>query len=649
MDALSGDGMIREPQVASPGVAPPLGYIAGVATPAPDIADLRKRFDNSRTFLAEHKRRAEEDRDFYDGKQLSPHERSILARRRQPEVIANRIRPAIDGVLGVIEAGKTDPRAFARNPGGENAADVASKTLRFIAETNRFDQIKLDCAENHQIEGVCAAIIEGDPDEVMVHQVRFDEFYWDPHSRRIDFKDARWLGIAKWMDEADVRAAFGQPFTDLGDVYSGAGDDMFADKPDDASRWVDKVRKRLLVCEEYYRDGRGEWNRCVFVAAGVLDHQPSPYTDEKGRTICPIEATTAYISRENERYGRVRDMKSLQREVNARRSRMLHIANSRQVQQIDQNAPPIDPELVRGEAARPDGVIPPGWQTAQASDMGAAQAQLLMEAKSEIERMGPTPAVLGRQDGASQSGRARLVLQQAGMTELARVLGRFEDFEQRCYRQMWMRARQFWTQPKWIRVTDDPRTPEFMQINVPQVGPVLQPVVDPQTGEPVIDPMTGQPAMQPGMGVVSVENALAEIDVDILIDSVPDTANLQQEVWQQLLELMKILPPDDPRFEMAVDMSPINDKARVIEKLKAFREQAQQQPDPAAMAMQQQAMELEAGEKQAKTASLVARARRDEAEAGKVEMETAAAMLPAPGYAARHIPPSPDEPLAVPE
>jgi hypothetical protein len=57
-----------------------------------------------------------------------------------------------------------------------------------------------------------------------------------------------------------------------------------------------------MVVEIYHRDGTG-WNRCVFHAGGILEAGPSPYTDEKGKTECPIVAQSCYVDRENNRMG----------------------------------------------------------------------------------------------------------------------------------------------------------------------------------------------------------------------------------------------------------------------------------------------------------------------------------------------------------
>jgi hypothetical protein len=209
------------------------------------------------------------------------------------------------------------------------------------------------------------------------------------------------------------------------------------------------------------------------------------------------------------------------------------------------------------------------------------------------------------------------VSQQAGLTELARPMGRLTSWSLRVYEQCWWRARQFWTAPKWIRVTDDPRTMQFLQVNEPVVDEQGNPVpdVDPQTGQPKMQPVVGtgrtaadatdgwtdgqpmagpdgQPAMQPVMQPVQkIKNRLADLEMDIIIDEVPDTANLQQEVWKDLLELSKSVPIGTPQWMIALEMSPIADKDRVIEKIKSWQAQQQQAPDPVQTAMGQLAVQ----------------------------------------------------------
>lgn len=542
---------------------------------APDIAALRRMLEEAISLTSDARRESRTDQDYKDGKQWTPGEKNTLKKRKQPDLVFNRVRPAVHGTLGVIKQGSTDPRAYPRNPQDEDSADVASKTLRFIADKNDFDSRKIDCAEDYLVLGTCAVLIGADDDnQITIEQIRWEEFFYDPRSRAQDFRDARFMGVAKWMYADDVAAMYPKAKADLDAGLNsgaplGAVDDTFEDRPSDGGQtvaWVDKSKRRVMLVELYHQDGG--WKRCVFHAGGVLDYGDSPYQDAKKRPCNPIEAQSCFVDRENNRYGVVRDMRGPQDEINKRRSKLLHLINSRQLQAPSADMASIaigtDKDVARTEASKPDGVIPPGYTVVPTADLAAGQAQLLAEAKAEIERMAPNPALIGRDEGA-QSGRARLVRQQAGMTEQAVIFGGIEDWELRVYRQMWNRARQFWTGPMFIRVTDDEGSPEFVGVNQPIHGPA-QVVMGPD----------GQPTLQPT--VLGYENSLAELDVDIVIDTVPDTANIQQEQFQILAELAKVYGPQEVSFDDLLEVSTMPNKRALMEKRKARAEEAQQNP-----------------------------------------------------------------------
>lgn len=570
---------------------------------APNHASLKSMFEDASQLTQLARKQSRIDGDYYHGNQWTEAERVTLRDRKQPDNVFNRVRPAVNGTLGVLKQGATDPRAYPRTPKDEDSADVASKVLRFIADKNHFDDLKIRGAKDYLVEGTCAAIVEVDDDlQVIVQEIAWEEFFYDPRSRRENFSDARYMGIAKWQYADDVAAKYPKAKSDVEGSLDGSmmGDETFEDRPSDqtgAVAWVDKKKRRVMVVELYYREG-AEWKRCVFHVGGVLDYGPSAYKDDKGRSCNPIEAQSCFVDRENNRYGIVRDMRGPQDEINKRRSKLLHLLSVSQIQAVDPSAIAVDANTARTEAAKPDGVIPFGWQKVQTSDMAMGQANLLAEAKAEIERMGPNPAILGRQ-GESSSGRAQLVRQQAGLTEQAVIYGGVEEWELRLYRQMWNRARQFWTAPQFIRITDDEGSPEFIGINAPPTddqGQQGQPMADPNTGEPLkVHPETGEPhpqgkqafIMPDGTMALGYQNALAEMDVDITIDATPDTANVQQEQFQMLVELAKMYGPQEVPFDDLLAVSAMPDKRAIIDKRKARAEQQGQ------MAQQQQQMQLQ--------------------------------------------------------
>jgi hypothetical protein len=558
-----------------------------------DLDRLKRWFSEARDLTAEARRRADQCFDYYDNKQLSSDYIKTLRKRRQPEIWVNRIAPAVNGILGVMEQGNTDPRAFPRNDDDNNASEVATDALRYSAENARWTRTKAALSKDYLIGGVGACIVEvdakGDPSP---KRIRWGEFFYDPHSRDNDFEDARFMGIAKWMyvDEIDklypeevsepvVDEATGEVITEAAitrprvDIENIPTDNMVTDLEDKPgggmSGWGDRKLRRALVVEMYCQEG-GIWHRVVFYGGGVLEAGESPYTDEDGNPTNPIVAQAAHVDRDNARYGIVTAMIPVQDEVNMRRSKLLNLVNVRQLRQTELEAA-VDANTARAEAARPDGVIPAGYDIVPTTDMAAGQAQLLTESKNELERFGPAPGVLGRQS-AESSGRAQLVRQQAGLVELAPVLAGIEDMELRVYRQIWARIRQFWNEPKMIRVTDDVGAAKFLQVNEPVMGPPIM-VAGPD----------GMPMEQPN--VIGMKNRPSEMDMDIIIDATPDTANIQQEQFTELVKLAGIYGPQEVPFDDLLKASTLPKKRELIEAREArAKQQAEGQAPQAQMA-----------------------------------------------------------------
>jgi hypothetical protein len=572
-----------------------------------DPMPLRKMVEDFRDGTTESRDIGEKARRYYDNDQIFGDTERAWRRSRQPKVIRNEIAPAVNGMLGVIQQAKVDPRAWPRNPDNEEQADVASKALRFVADSQKWHKKKVDAAETFLIEGIAAVAIEasesGDP---IITQLPFDELIYDPHSRRADFSDAAYKGIGKWMYEGDLMRRYPLMREDLATAFTssswGGGAEMGLDRPDKpenalGTNWLDPKRRRIFVVELYHLDD-GEWMRSVFYVGGVLEQAPSPYKDDKDQSLCAFVFQSCLITRDNQRAGLVKAMLSPQDELNAYGSRALHLARSRQLKVSNPEYPPeVDSKAAAAEAAKPDGVIPTGYEPVATADLMGGMQIMMAEARQALVRQAPTPAVLADASSSNQSGRSRLVLQQAGMTEIARALGRLEDFENEVYRLIWNVLKQFKTEPWWIRITgDDSKKPEFQGLNQP---------VDPQ-GQP-IDPRMAQAMEAQGMQVPK-KNELATMDVDIEVETVPDTANLQAEQFEALSPMFPLLAEavgPKKAFEIGVALSSVPEKARIKDMMEKPDELT---PEQQAAAQQQQQMQRQIEQMQLQLAQMAAQA-----------------------------------------
>ena len=368
---------------------------------APKTLNQLKRFVSD--FLDISRDNAElvkRDRDYYDGYQISETQSQELRKRGQPLIYTNKIRTAVNGLLGIIDTQETVPEAMPRNYDGQNAADMVTKVLRYLAEKGNLKKIKKQCSENFFIDGCCAAALDFTDQHITISRIRWDEFIHDPLSREHDFTDSSYFGCGKLMDRDDVRALFGDgvcvPQTEKLDFG------FFNDEKAKGTYWQPTDRHLVRVVDMYYRVG-ADWHRMIFTANEILFSGLSEFKDEDGASLCPIIAHSFEVNRGGDRYGVARDMIPLQDSVNARGSRLLHLINHRQVRQTALNAPTANRSIAKVEAAKADGVIPYGYEPVPTQDLAQGQMIIYQQNMAELERMAPAPSVLGRAGGANES------------------------------------------------------------------------------------------------------------------------------------------------------------------------------------------------------------------------------------------------------
>lgn len=564
---------------------------------------LKKMVDYAIDEMAEARQASKTARQYYDSQQLTEAELAVLKKRRQPPLVINRIKRKIDAMVGLEQRGRVDPRALPRNPQDEDGADVATKALVFVDDVTRFDQKRSRVCYNLAIEGYGGVEInvrqtkDGlDPDII---RWRWEEVFFDPHSRELDFSDASYLGLEQWKPISDAKA-FAKRFAPdmpeeeldrlLEESMTTAVND---DRPTSATRraWGDPKARRVKLAYMYYKCD-DYWRLALFTGGGVIYDEPSPFLDytdsDEGVPACGVELQACYIDQENRRYGLVSDMIPMQDEINKRRSKLLHMLNSRQTR--GQKGAVTDVPAMKRELALPDGHVEydqdpsstvPSFDIVPNADQVAGQFELLQESKGEIDMLGPNASLLGQLEG-DHSGRAIIAQQQAGMAEIAPFYDALNDWTLRVYRQMWNRIRQFWTGPRWVRVTDEDGAIQFVGLNQP---------------EPGVFNMDGSPA---------VRSPVAQLDVDIIIDAQPEYASLQYEQFAQLSELAKggvPIPPD-----VLIEASSLRNKRKLLEKMQGDPQQAQMQ------AMQQRMAQLEMAIAETKAADQAASAQLKQAQ-----------------------------------
>lgn len=525
-----------------------------------DLKELKKAYLSYLDLKSDEIKEQQDARRYYHGSQWTARQIKALNDRKQPVVTYNRIGRKLNAVVGLLEKQRLDPRGFPRTPKHEDGAEIATAVLRYSLDSNEWPSKSSEVGLDGAVDGIGGMEIileKGDKGDVEIGFEIVDpaSYFYDPRSLKSDFSDAKFQGVGKWADPEDAISINPDKETEImASLESGS---ELTSNPDSDQKWITGSgnNKKIRLVDHWYVKG-GVWKYCIYTGATILLEGDSPFVDNKKKTFCKFIMYSSFVDQDGDRYGFVRNMKSSQDEINQRRSKALHLLNTRRI--IAEEGAFKDLEKSRKEAARPDGIVivNPGFKAefddaARNAEM-QGQVAFLEDAKNEIENYGFNPALMG-QGVQDMSGRAIQLQQSAGVAELGPFLVSFKGWKIRVYRALWDAIQTHWTAERWIRVTDDNDLAKFFAVN--------QLTIDPNSGQPVIS------------------NALGSLDVDIIIDEGPDTINMQADAFDTL-SLMASKGAQIPP-QLLIEMSPLASSAK--KKYQEILQQAQQanaQNDP---------------------------------------------------------------------
>lgn len=546
---------------------------------------------------------------YYHGYQWTDKQLKVLEDRKQPPTYFNELRKKIDSYVGIEQRLRRDPKAQPRSPMHEGDCDAVTAALREINETTNAPLKYSESGRDFFVRGIGVLWqgIERDQQgnvAVIKRRVPGMNFLYDPRSQEWDFSDAKFMGEWGLVDLEDAR----QLFVDLGMPDSADKIEMLAGNmasgsstglPGEWSRikgdWFNRSLQRVRLVHMYYRYRR-QW-RCAYLCGYIkLYDKPSIYKDEDGNTRQPFHAVSCNIDDTGERYGVVKDLIPIQDSINVRSSKLTWLISARQM--IYEEGAVADPNLAREQFKRPDGMIkllPGGLAKVKIEALQAeiaGQAQLLQDSIHMMQNFGPNPSLIGK-DNLEASGRAILARQNSGMTEMSPVFERHREFKLKSYKRDWLLVRQFWTQEKWIRATDDDKGFKFLPIN--------QIVFDPQQMR------------------LSKKNDIAKMDIDIIIDEGPDVITQNEE----LIDILGKLGPQamTPLGKVMIELSNVRNKDKLLKIL----EEAAPKPNPEQADLQAKKNFLEVAQQAADIDKTLATV---ESTRAKTLLDMAAGMIP---------------------
>lgn len=574
------------------------------------LKDLKGRFLRDYHAKQHWIQKKREWSNFYDSEQWTSEEIRVLESRSQPVVTINRIKPKVDSIVGMELGLKVNTKAFDKGTGDFELAKFISEGMRHVETRNDFDQLESEAFKDQIIDGLGWYEVglrweDLDP-EITISHLDNEDVFEDCDSKKDDLSDAKQISKSIWTAQEDAIELFpGDKDAIDGlmenpadadpvitskktaqDQYKYTGD---ASVPVDYASFVDKKLRRVRLTTTYYRTS---FRRQFLTASGLgvvettamsesdvtktKDSFPNAVTWEQlghklnVATFCwnkilehkkdvaawdldakfPLVKVPGHRVRNKTKpgmyYGLVKQMMDPQREVNKRRSKMLHLLSTNQIQM--EKGAVDDVELARSEAARADALLitNPGFafQWRPQLDLAQSQFQLLQESKNEIDNVG----IRGEIEGVSKatSGRDFQLRQQQATQSLREMFANARGARRRVFLIVLDFMQQFWTNQKLIRITDDP-----------EAGTIV-------LNKKVVDPD----------GVERIENNVSLGKYDIIVEEAPETVTLQGETFEILSNLaMKGLPIP---MDMLIESSPIPNKKRLLERIQQQQEQQAQ-------------------------------------------------------------------------
>lgn len=628
------------------------------------------------------KEQAEEE-DFYDNKQWKDEDAAYLEERGQIPLVYNVIATMIDWVLGTERRMRTDFKVLPRRKDGGKQAERKSQLMKYLADVNRSgydvsrafaDAVKVGVG---WIEDGAQDDSEGEP--VYCRYESWRNMLWDSACTQMDLSDCRYVIRVKWVDE-DIAVAI---FPDRAGIITNSidtgsrigieddGDDPMDSQEDQREEYQNGVfdithqRRRVRLIEIWYKapikdkimrggdftgeihdeqspghkaditEGRAElmertvhrMHVAIMTGEGLLYVGKSPYRHNR----FPFTPVWGKLrGRDNMPYGMIRNVKDIQVDINKRAAKALHILSTNKV--IMEEGAVEDLDAFTEEISRPDAVIvkKTGKELVinAERELAAGHLELMGRSISMIQQTsGVTDENMGRSTNAT-SGRAIQARQDQGSLATSGYFDNLRFARQQQGEKELSLIEQFFTEEKQFRITNMRGQPQYITVN------------------------DGLP-----------ENDITRTKADFIISEADWNTTQRQAQVTELLAVIQQIAPVNPQVAMAmldlvVESMDIPSREEIVKRIRSItgqRDPDQEEPTPeevqqmqAAQAqaeMQQRAMLAEIAKNEATALKSQADAKRADAGAQeilaklagqnvntqKAALETALAMLTAPG------------------
>ena len=525
-----------------------------------DIETLKDSFQLGHDSFEESRKEALKVMDLYHNRQYTDAQLGILNTRGQPAETFNVIKMFGRMLLGyystVINTIKVNPAQFDDIQTAAILHDLVNQTFRVNNFVSEGDKIKLDCI----LTGLMCSYVNvsktGETDEfgrpkykIEINHVPAMEIVMDPMSRLDDYSDARYIHRFKWMAKEQVIKQFGKEKTAKLQEY-----DNHVNIDEAEFEYTYNVRfqgryrqyENYLVVHTIITDDKDKTWSIFWSGDYILSKKEITYKEVKN----PYRVQKLNTSNKVEHYGIFREVIETQ---NAMNQALIKIQTMVNTQKAFVETTAVDNIAnFTNQFNRVNAVIPvknlAGIKIENLTREVLDQYTIIDKALDRIQRvLGINDSFLGMAY-ASDSGTKVKLQQNASVVALRYVTSKVESFYRLLGWDIMNLIKQYYTAHDVLRIADTYEGQKWLEINQPLMIPTGN--INPQTGQPemrpvyeeVLDPETQEPIVSEDGSIVmapiptrGTEIAFTKADIEVDTVAYNDEDERNQVMIEQFL------------------------------------------------------------------------------------------------------------------
>ncbi len=476
------------------------------------------------------------DADYYDGIQLTNDQLAVLEEREQPVQVWNITKGVVNWALGTEQKSRFDINVLPRKKADDKDAKTKTKVIKYHDDMSYAAYVRSQVFANAAKVGVGHLDIgaKADPENPLYSaNMDWRDMWWDSLGKRLDRMDWRYYFMERWVDLDIAVALFEDRQTELENaaidtisrypynpedsyVFDDATDGVTMDYGMTFGQTIEGFRNRVKIIHMQYRipdkvkvlnikgEEYGAYDHVIYqddndVHKHLVKYGSADLEDAKRMTVrhglwCNSiflrDFPTPYHhnqfswvpvfcyrrDRDGMPYGLIRDMRSPQDDVNARKMRAYFLMSAEKViyeQGAIDESTPAGIARFADEYRRPDGIakVAAGALSGQKIhfENGMAKAQQEAAVAREAEQfMHNIAGVTPEQQGQSKrdlSGVAIKALEQQGSNQNSSLFDNYFFAMQMAGELQLSNVEQFDNTEKVMRITGEEQKHEFVTIN----------------------------------------------------------------------------------------------------------------------------------------------------------------------------------------